>query len=163
MALFDKTATELIRLAWDRLRPLPGGIWIFNQFLRWYNPYTGSIRASVKELSPGYALIELADRRRVRNHLNSIHALALANLGEFTSGLALLGGLSAHTRGIPTKITTEYFKKARGRLVAESRSDLSQVSENTDFEVFTDIRDQEGDVVARTVVNWRLGPIESSS
>lgn len=160
MVLRNKTATEMILSSWNRLHSLPGGIWIFNLFLRWFNPYSGSIRAHVVELRPGYARIELQDRRRIRNHLNSIHALALTNLGELTSGLALLSGLPINCRGIPTKISTEYFKKARGKLVAESNSGLPDVKKDIEHEVFTDILDQQGDVVARTVVNWQLGLIE---
>ena len=155
--MHQKTASEVILSSWNRLNALPGGIWVFNQYLRWYNPYSGSIHSDVKELRPGYTKIELRDRRRIRNHLNSIHALALANLGELTSGLALLSGLPANTRGIPTKISTEYFKKARGKLVAESYSGLPQVNNSMDHEVSADIVDQQGDIVARTVVNWRLG------
>ena len=64
MALRTKTATEVILSSWNRLHSLPGGIWIFNLFLRWFNPYSGSIRAHVVELRPGYARIELQDRRR---------------------------------------------------------------------------------------------------
>ena len=155
--MHNKTASEVILSSWNRLNALPGGIWIFNQFLRWYNPYSGSIRSYVKELRPGYTKIELRDRRRIRNHLNSIHALALTNLGELTSGLALLSGLPANTRGIPTKISTEYFKKARGKLVAESYSNLPEVNDSMNHTVSADIVDQQGDVVARTVVSWRLG------
>ncbi len=160
MALHNKTATEVILSTWNRLNSLPGGTWIFNQFLRRFNPYSGSIHPRVAELRPGYARIELQDRRRIRNHLNSIHALALANLGELTSGLALLSGLPGNSRGIPTKITTEYFKKARGKLVAESKSGLPSVNKSMDYNVSADIVDEHGDVVARTNVTWRLGLTE---
>lgn len=144
---------------WQRLHKLPGGRWLFSHLLGWIIPYTGTISAKVITLNPGYAQVQLRDRRRVRNHLNSIHAIALTNLGEITSGLAMLGTLSAETRGIPTKISIEFFKKARGCLIAECLCTPPTITEDTDIEVFTDIRDSEGDVVARTTVNWRLGPI----
>ena len=156
--MVNKTATDVIQRNWNRLNSLPGGIWIFNRFLRWFNPYSGSIHPYVIELRPGYARIKLHDKRRIRNHLNSIHALALANLGELTSGLALLNGLPENTRGIPTKITTDFYKKARGQLVAESHSGMPRVSETMDYEVSAEIQDSNGDMVARTVVNWQLGP-----
>ena len=143
---------------WCRLQRLPAGRWLFSRFLGWLNPYTGSIGANVKELRPGFARIVLADRRRIRNHLNSIHALALANLGECVSGLAMLSALPAQTRGIPTQLSIEFLKKARGTLSAESSCQPPVVQEDTDFEVHSEIRDREGDVVARTHVNWRLGP-----
>jgi acyl-coenzyme A thioesterase PaaI-like protein len=162
--LSKKSATEVILSAWNRLRPIPGGVWLFNQLLRIFNPYSGSIRAYVNELQPGYVQTELRDQRRIRNHLNSIHALALANLGELTSGLALLSCLPANVRGIPIKISTDYFKKARGKLLAECHTsiseDLSTLKETMDYEVSAEIVDEDGDVVSRTVVNWRLGPIE---
>jgi len=147
---------------WLRLEPLPGGPWLFSRILGWVIPYTGTIGANIKTLKPGYARIQMQDRRKVRNHLHSVHALALANLGEVTSGLAMLGALSADTRGIPTLLSTEYYKKARGLLVAESHCSPPTVTEDTDFEVYADIIDTEGDKVARTTVNWRLGPILST-
>ena len=147
---------------WQRLQPLPGGAWLFSRILGWVVPYTGSIGANVKILKPGYAKIEMRDRRRVRNHLRSVHALALANLGEVTSGLAMLGALPADARGIPTKLTIEFFKKARGLLIAESHCSPPEIIEDTDFDVVTDIRDSEGDVVARTSVIWRLGPVPAT-
>lgn len=158
----DNPITRLQRL-WQRLQPLPGGTWLFSRILGWIIPYTGTIGANVKVLRPGFAEIHLRDRRRVRNHLRSIHALALANLGELTSGLAMLGSLPADIRGIPTALSIEYFKKARGHLIAQSHCSPPHVSENTDFKVTADIRDADGDVVARITVNWHMGPIPPSN
>lgn len=154
----DNPIARLQRL-WQRMQHLPGGTWLFSRILGWAIPYTGTIGADVKILKPGFARIHMRDRRRVRNHLRSVHALALANLGEVASGLAMLGTLSADTRGIPTRLSIEYYKKARGRLIAESHCSPPTVTEDTDFEVYADIRDTDGDLVARTTVNWRLGPV----
>jgi len=157
-----KNPIARLQQLWQRLHKLPGGRWLFSRLLGWLIPYTGTIGATIKVLKPGYAEIELRDRRRVRNHLNSIHAIALTNLGEVTSGLALLGILSEKTRGIPTNISIDFYKKARGKLIAESHCTLPTITEDTDYEVFADIRDSDGDVVARTTVKWRLGPIPDS-
>lgn len=148
---------------WSILSAKPGGSWLFNHIMKWIIPYTGTIKSKVCKLTPGHVKIILKDRRGVRNHLNSIHAIALTNLGEYTSGLALVTALPADVRGIPIKISVEFFKKARGRLIAESHVTPPAVNEDTDFEVYADILDQEGEVVARTRVQWRLGLVDVQS
>jgi acyl-coenzyme A thioesterase PaaI-like protein len=154
----DNPSARLQKL-WRHLQPLPGGCWLFSRILGWLIPYTGTIGANVKQLRPGYAQIQLREHRRIRNHLRSVHALALANLGELTSGMAMFASLPVDVRGIPTKLTIEYYKKARGMLTAESYVTPPSVSVDTDFEIFAEICDADGDVVARTTAIWRLSPV----
>jgi acyl-coenzyme A thioesterase PaaI-like protein len=110
-------------------------------------------------LEPGHARVEIRDRRAVRNHIRSVHAIALTNLAEVTSGLAMLVGLPPNVRGIPTGLSIQFQKKARGPLVSESAVTIPSVTGPVEQEVRASIRDAAGDVVAEATVRWRLAPV----
>ena len=130
---------------------------LYSRFLGFMAPYSGSIKPLVLKLEPGSSLIELKDRRFVRNHLHSIHAIALANLGEVASGLALLATLPDNVKAIVTKLEIEYLKKARGTLHAYGSADLpSNITEPVTQIALAEIKDETGDIVAQLKVYWRL-------
>lgn len=147
---------------WRRLSRWPGGRWVFSKMIGWMAPYTGSMGARIVELGPGYARWTLRDRRKVRNHLNSVHAVALVNLAEVASGTAMLAGLPPGTRGIVRGLSIEYLKKARGTLTAECRCAPPAVQEETDYTVTATITDAQGETVAVASVDWRLAPTAAS-
>ncbi len=157
MTTMETSPAQQLLQRWQRLSSLPGGRWLFSFLLGRFAPYTGSIGAQVKEIRPGFASVELRDRRKIRNHLNSIHAIALMNLGELTTGLALMSGLQTGVRGIITGLSIEYHKKARGRLYSECSTTPPKIINDMEHEVHADIKDQSGDVVAHCTATWRLG------
>ena len=121
-------------------------------------PYTGTIGARVETLEPGHAVVLLRERRRVRNHFRSIHAVALTNLGELVTGLAMTSALPAGARGIPIHLSIDFAKKARDEIRGECKCEPVVVDEPREHEVRTDLVDASGDVVARFTARWMVGP-----
>ena len=152
-----------VRSAWDRLHKVPGGKKLFSLMVGRMAPYTGTIGALVDELEPGYAKVLLRDRKKVRNHLDCVHAIALCNLGEVATGLAVLSGMPDDARGILKGISVEYHKKARGLLTAECRTEIPKTSERTEYEVRGEIKDASGEVVCIVTAHWLIGPIAAKS
>jgi len=155
--MVDPGASLLV--SWKRLQHFPGGPWIFGQLVSRLVPYTGSISPRVRVLEPGHAVVALRDHRAVRNHLQSIHAVALINLGEFASGLAMLTALPTGQRGIVTALSADYMKKARGELVAEAIVPPgADIMEAVDRDAEAQIVDPAGEVVAVIHARWRISP-----
>ena len=155
----NNSSTHRVIALWNRLGHSVAGRCLFNFLLARAVPYSGSIKANVLSLLPGRVLIALKDRRAIRNHLNSIHAIALANLGELASGMAMLSAIPAETRAIVVNLEIEYLKKARGRLIAEGTANPpDEITEAVTTIVEAEIKDAEGDVVSRLKVHWLLSP-----
>jgi acyl-coenzyme A thioesterase PaaI-like protein len=144
---------------WNRLQKWPAGKKIFSFMLGKKIPYSGTIRPQILELESGHAKVQLADRKAVRNHLNSIHAVALMNLGELSSGLSIVAGLSPQLRAILTGFRMEYLKKARGTLTADARCTVPTANVREEHIVSVDIKNEQGDTVCRAHATWLVGPV----
>jgi len=137
------------------------GRWIFSRGLGFLVPYSGSIGPLIRQLEPGRAVIAMRDRRKVRNHLRSIHAAAMLNLTELTGGLAVTVTMPADARMIITRVTLDFLKKGRGTLISEGTCPMLSSNERAEVDVQVAIRDAAGDVVAEGTVHVLVGPIPS--
>ncbi|MCX4240682.1 hotdog fold domain-containing protein [Paraliomyxa miuraensis] len=149
---------NVVRELWDRLGPLPGGKQVFSLLVGRMAPYTGSIDGRVVELRRGFARVELDDRRKVRNHLRSVHAIALVNLAELCGNLALSYSLPDDARFIVAGLSIDYVKKARGTITATSECPVPASNERHEYAVPVVMTDRHGEAVARATLRTLVGP-----
>lgn len=156
---FRGSSVAWIREAWQLLSPLPGGKRLYGRFLGVAIPYTGTIHPEVIELAPGRAVIAMRDRPRLRNHVGSLHAIALCNLAELTGNAALAASLQPDARFIVRGLRMEYLKKARGRIVASCDCPTSVGPTRAEYELEVSLKDESGAEVARGHFTSVVGPV----
>ena len=167
MALLDRLPIRLPRLdggrnllrdLWNLLSGMPGGKRVFSRLVGRMAPYTGTIHATVTVLRAGYAEVQMHDRRSVRNHLDCVHAIALANLAELAGNVALMYSLPDDARFIVSGMDIEYIKKARGTITAVGESPIPRSAARAQVDVPVTLRDAAGEPVARAVLHSLVGP-----
>lgn len=141
---------------WKKLVEKPFGKQLFSRAIGLMAPYTGTIHPQVIELEPGHARVQLRDRWTVRNHLKSVHAVALMNLGEAATGLAAMSILPSGGRGIVLELAMEYVKKARGTITAEAFAVLPTEPGSHDVDVRGELKNSIGEVVSCVRARWRV-------
>ncbi len=116
---------------YNRLKNLPFGKWLFSKGACIRAPYFSSISPYVREYRTGYAEVSIADRRRVHNHIGTVHAIALCNLAELCGGLVIDSQMTGNLRWIPQGMTVRYIKKAQGRITGKSSLKPEDVKEGS--------------------------------
>ncbi len=143
---------------WSVLKAVPGGGMMMGRLIGRMAPYTGTIRPEIDTLEVGYSKVHMRDRKKVRNHLRSVHAIALMNLGEVTTGTAMMVSLPEGARAIPVHLAMDYVKKARGTITGECSCAVPSSTERKEYEVTALLKDKSGDVVAKCYAKWLVGP-----
>lgn len=160
-ALTTESSTNVVRTMWDRLSPLPGGSLVFSRLVGRMAPYTGTMRANIEDLRERYSRVTLADRHSVRNHLASMHAIALANLVELTGNIAVAYTVPDDARFIVAGIGVDYLKKARGTITGECHCPRIDSNTKQEYQVRVVLKDESGDVVAEGTLRTLVGPKET--
>lgn len=143
--------------AWQRLSGLPGGQWLFSRIVCWRAPYFGTIRPRFEVLEVGRAVVRMRKRRRVQNHIGTVHAIAMCNLAELAAGTMVDASIPATHRWIPKGMTVAYQAKAKTdvQAVATLRPDQS-FGDSEDVPVDVAIRDRDREEVVHAVITMRV-------
>lgn len=154
---------NIIRDLWDKLSSLPFGKVAFSRAIGFAAPYTSTIDARVTTLRTGYAEVEMRDKPSLRNHLASVHAVALVNLAELTGNVALAYSLPPDGRFIVAGLKIEYLKKSRGLIRATSECPVPSSSERAEYIVPVSMWNKAGEEVARAELRSLVGPKRAAS
>ncbi len=114
---------NLLRTMSGRYGHSPFGRWLITQAVCFTAPYFRSIRPLFTRLEPGLVQARVANRRRVQNHIRSVHAIAMCNAAELVAGTCCELSVSPALRWIPVAMSVEYKKIARSdvRAVCDGR------------------------------------------
>ena len=136
---------------YKKIAKWPFGNYIFSRLVSFSTPYFTTIHPLIKELRPGYCRIEIKDRRSVRNHIGTVHAIAMCNICEFAMGMAAEASIKPELRWIPRGMTVQYLKKATGTLAGICEIDPSLiVPGDVDFPI--EVKDTAGDAVLKATI-----------
>ena len=140
-------------MAWRR--------WLFSTLVCLKAPYFATIAPRIERLEPGRCEASLRHRRRVTNHLGTVHAIALCNLAELAGGLATDASLPPSMRWIPKGMEVEYLRKAVGTMRAVATVPAAQVGRSADahaLPVGVTVTDPAGEAVFRARITMWVSP-----
>jgi len=126
-------------------------------------PLVGTAGLRIERLDAEAAVVFIANRRRVRNHIGTLHAAAMALVAETASGLAL--GMHIRDDAIPViqRMTVHYEKRAQGALRAVARIPVEEIARLHDeargeLLVPVTVSDAGGENPIRCEMHWAWRP-----
>lgn len=137
----------------------PMGKWLFSQVVCLKAPYFASISPRFESLAPGEARVRMRNRRKVRNHIGTVHAIAMCNLCELAAGTMTDVSMPPEMRWIPKGMTVEYLAPARSDLEVVARIPGPVIPGDAfDLPVTAEVSDTSGTVVVRAVIDMWISP-----
>lgn len=132
-------------------------------FAQWA-PYFASVRPRFTVIEPNHVELVIRKRRRVHNHLGTVHAIALCNGLEAAMGALAEATIPPDKRWIPKGMEVGYTAKATSDVTCIAETDAAQwTSDDPDLPVrVRGVRD-DGTVVIEGVIRLWVTPRPSGS
>jgi acyl-coenzyme A thioesterase PaaI-like protein len=152
-----------------RLEAYPQGRRLFSLVFEQAAPYFRTSRPRFTELRPNYAELRIAKRRRVQNHLGTVHVIAICNGLEAAMGALAEATVPRGRRWIPKGMSVDYTAKATSdiRCIAETdpqqwargdagASGASEASEASEVAVRVRALREDGTTVVEGVIRLHI-------
>ncbi len=136
----------------------PTGRWIFSRLICRQAPYFASISPLIEKLEPGACVVRLRQRRRIENHIRTVHAIAMCNAAELAGGLATDATIPDAMRWIPKGMSVRYLKKALGELHATATVPMIAAGPAQELHALVEVRNAADEIVFDADITMWVSP-----
>ncbi|MFT5164601.1 MAG: acyl-coenzyme A thioesterase PaaI-like protein [Alteromonadaceae bacterium] len=163
-----KASNKLSRIV-TRINHLPGQLsvtvlsFVFGRLIK----FAGTAKIRIDQLEFEASTLTLKNRRKVQNHIGSVHAAATALLGESATGFLI--GMHVPDDKIPLlkSMNIDYVKRSNGDLVARATLTGEQIRQmrsepKGDINVNVVITDEKGNEPVNCQFVWAWVPSRKS-
>ncbi len=145
---------------WQKTQGIPVvGPWAFSFAFGQKAPYFASIRPRFTVVEPNHTELVIPKRRRVKNHIGTVHAIALCNGLEAAMGALAEVTIPADKRWIPKGMEVTYTAKASSDITCVAETDAEQwTSDDPDLPVRVWATREDGERVIEGVIRLWVTP-----
>ena len=97
---------------YNKFEKYPFGKKIFSIIVSQVAPYFATISPKISELVPNQCTCLIKKKRKVFNHIKTVHVIAICNGLEMAMGVMAEASIPKHLRWIPNGMTVDYTAKA---------------------------------------------------
>jgi acyl-coenzyme A thioesterase PaaI-like protein len=108
---------------YQQVTRLPAGKKLFSILFSQKAPFFATVRPRFVELRPNYAELRIKKRRRVQNHIGTLHVIAICNGLEAAMGALAEVTVPADKRWIPKGMDVSYTAKATSDITCVAETD----------------------------------------
>jgi acyl-coenzyme A thioesterase PaaI-like protein len=152
-----------------KARAAAGDLDALNQALWSFIPFNGPHGFAIEELGEDFVSTRAPYKKENYNHIQGIHACAIATIAEFSSGLLLLSKVDPlRYRLIMAKMAIEYHYQAKQDIFAVTFLTAEQIEreivaplrqvDSLLRSMETEVRDRDGNLVASAQITWQIKP-----
>lgn len=126
-------------------------------------PYVGTSGLLYEELTPERVVVSIKNQRKVQNHINNVHAAAMALLAETATGFIVGMNLPDDKLPLIKTLKVSYYKRTQGdmRAVATlSAEDIARIEREPKGEVLVPVTvtDESGGEPIKCEMLWAWVP-----
>ncbi|GAA4771413.1 hotdog fold domain-containing protein [Citricoccus nitrophenolicus] len=143
-----------------RMARLPGGHRLFTAAFTRRAPYFGSAHLQVRAMEPHYGEVHVPLRRSTRNHIGTLHVMAVCNGLEAAMGLLAEATVPPGMRWLPKGMEVEYLAKAPGDVICVAESTTPDWDGAPDVPVTVTGSTEDGTVCVRGTIRLWVTPVK---
>ena len=120
---------------YQRVTSLPAGKRIFSLLYAVKAPYFATVRPQVREVRANHAELSIRNRKRVHNHIGTLHAIAVCNGLEAAMGLLAEATCPTDQRWLPRGLQVSYLAKSTTDLLCVAETSPSDWEREAPFDI----------------------------